>query len=99
MARENNRTSKERGKVSSKIATALGVTQSSIVNASKIELISNREATVDGCMGILEYSGEIIRINTGTTVVKFSGRDLNIRSMSEKNVWITGYILSVEFLG
>ena len=99
MARENNRTSKEREKVSSKIATALGITQSSIVNASQIELISNREATVDGCMGILEYSGEIIRINTGTTVVKFSGRDLNIRSMSEKNVWITGYILSVEFLG
>lgn len=63
-----------------------------------MQFSSNREVTVDGCRGILEYCTESIRINTGKLIVAFNGRGLNIKCMTETSVVVCGYITSVEFL-
>ena len=62
-----------------------------------MQFSSNREVTVDGCKGILEYCTESIRINTGKLIVAFNGRGLNIKCMTETSVVVCGYITSVEF--
>ena len=64
---------------------------------AKIELISNREATVDGCRGVLEYSGEQIRLNIGNITVRFSGRNLELRSLNVHEAVITGFIVAIDF--
>ncbi|MDR1892281.1 MAG: YabP/YqfC family sporulation protein [Oscillospiraceae bacterium] len=64
---------------------------------AKIELLSNREATVDGCRGVLEYSGEQIRLNIGHITVQFSGRNLELRSLNEHEAIITGFIVTIDF--
>ena len=63
-----------------------------------LEFSSNKEVTLDGCRGILEYQSEIIRINTNKMVVAFKGRGLNIKCLTASSVVISGYITSVEFL-
>lgn len=70
-----------------------------IINVSPyLQFCSNREVTLDGCKGILEYQSEIIRINTNRMVVVFKGRGLNIKCLTASSVVISGYITSVEFL-
>ncbi len=70
-----------------------------MVNVSPyLEFISNREVTLDGCKGILEYRQDAIRINTSKMVVSFKGRGLNIKCLTTTSVIISGYITSVEFL-
>ncbi|GHU82386.1 hypothetical protein AGMMS50284_4170 [Clostridia bacterium] len=63
-----------------------------------LEMKSNREVTIDGCKGILEYDKEIIRINTGSMVVSFKGRSLNIKCLTASSMIIEGFITSVEFI-
>lgn len=63
-----------------------------------LEMKSNREITVEGCKGILEYDKETIRINTGNMVVTFKGRGLNIKCLTVTSVVIEGFITAIEFI-
>ena len=63
----------------------------------EIELLGNREAVVEHCEGVLEYTDQVVRLDTGKLVVRFLGRDLQLRSMNETGVTVEGFIASVDF--
>lgn len=60
-------------------------------------LTGNREAMVERCQGILEYNEDVIRLDAGKMIVKFSGRNLTLKSMSDTVVVVQGYFHSIEF--
>lgn len=62
-----------------------------------IELSSNREATVEGSCGIIEYDKNIVRLNCRGITVKFSGDCLCIGNLSGDRVSVTGDIVALEF--
>lgn len=62
------------------------------------ELHGNREVQIEGCKGVLEYDSCIIRINTGTMVVSFTGRNLNLKCLSPSSLIIDGFITNIEFV-
>ena len=62
-----------------------------------IELSGNREAVIEGSKGVLEYTTECIRVNTVGMVLVLSGRELNLRCISDSALIIDGFITSVEF--
>ena len=43
-------------------------------NCAHFEMNSNREVSIEGCKGILQYDENIIRINNGKMVTSFLGR-------------------------
>lgn len=63
-----------------------------------LELSGNREAVVDGCRGILEYDENIVRINAGKMVLRFTGRGFHIKNLKTDSVMIQGFFTSIEFL-
>lgn len=63
-----------------------------------LELRGNREATVEGCCGVLEYDDDVVRVKTRRQVVRFTGRGLAIRSLTADALVVTGYITGIEFL-
>ena len=58
----------------------------------------NKEVVIEGCKGVLEYSENIIRINTSIGIVCFCGRGLNLVCISETEMIINGFITKVEFV-
>lgn len=64
---------------------------------AKIELTGNREISVDGCRGILEYDEGIVRLNLGNMILKITGSELTIPSMAAEQTMVTGSIAAVEF--
>lgn len=58
----------------------------------------NREVVIEGSKGVLQYSEEIIRINTTLGLVCFEGRGLNLKCISETELIIIGFITKVEFI-
>ena len=62
-----------------------------------IELCSNREATVEGCCGIIEYDETTVKLNCKNVTVKISGCSLCISGLSAGRVGIGGEIISLEF--
>ena len=64
---------------------------------AQINLKGNREAIIDGCYGIIEYSDCLISINIGGCTLKFIGVDFTVSDYSESNITVRGNIKSIEF--
>ena len=47
--------------------------------------------------GVLEYSTETVRVNTQGMIVSVSGRELNLRCISDSALIIDGFITAVTF--
>ncbi len=58
----------------------------------------NTEVVIEGSKGVLEYSEELIRINTTTGLVCFEGRGLNLKCISPSELIISGFITNVSFV-
>ena len=63
----------------SKLAEALQVPAGAVSVLPRMEFCGNREVTIDGSKGVLEYDENLIRINMGKMVACFFGRNLNIK--------------------
>lgn len=62
-----------------------------------IELTGNRTAVVDGCDGIVDYDDEKVIVRTGRLTVRFLGRDLKLKRLTENSAVIEGFFQSVEY--
>ncbi|MBC8570861.1 YabP/YqfC family sporulation protein [Oscillospiraceae bacterium NSJ-54] len=85
-------------KVTTKVAKVIGVPEDAFSALPQIELSGNREAVVEGCQGILEYDENVIRLSLGRMMLRFCGRNLQLRCMAAESVVVEGYIMSMEFL-
>ena len=64
---------------------------------SRLLLLGNRELTVEGCKGILEYEPEQIRLNLGTGSLTIRGSELTLLSLEPDYAQVGGRFASVEF--
>ena len=79
------------------IGQNLDLPQDSFSGYAHIELCGNKEAMIEGCLGILEYSDCSVAINTGKLTVRFNGSDLTITSMQDSLTVIKGIITCIDF--
>lgn len=63
----------------------------------QLELLGNRQITIEGSRGILKYSDEVIRINAGSMVISFSGRNLNVKCIAPDCTMVEGFVTKIEF--
>lgn len=62
-----------------------------------IQLTGNRLAIVDGCDGIVDYDDDKVILRTGRLTVRFSGRGLRLKKLTESSAVIEGFFTSVEY--
>ena len=79
------------------ISKNLDLPQDALSGYAHIELCGNREALIEGCKGILEYSDCSVAINTGKLTVKFCGSDLTITTLQDGSTEIKGTITCIDF--
>ncbi len=100
--REREEAKKEQKELSrkgaAKLAKLLEFPETAIAGTALLQIAGNREATIDGSQGVLEYNEECIRINAGKMMLKFSGRGLSLKCLSGETLVIEGFITQIEFL-
>ena len=84
--------------VPQKAATLLEVPLSAFGGVPNLELTGNREMTVEGCKGVLDYDEDVVKLNLGKMILQVRGRDLNIKGLTDDAAVLEGYFLSIEFL-
>lgn len=84
-------------RIAKKFAEELQLPESAVHNIFSIEFRSNTEVTLEGCLGIIEYSDRLISINLGSCTVAFRGDALEISTFFEAQAVIKGTVLSMEF--
>ena len=60
--------------------------------------LGNEEVVIEGSKGVLEYSEELIRVNTKIGIVCFFGRRLNLKCISSSELIINGFMTKIEFI-
>lgn len=94
---KKRRPQKQRASITDKIAQSFEIPVNVMEGLPQIELLGNREAVVEHCQGVLEYNDQVVRLLTGKLTVKFTGRGLQLKSMTDDSVIVEGYFISVEF--
>lgn len=84
-------------KILERLSSGLDIPPAAITGLVHIEAEGNREITVDGCKGVLEYSENSVRLNTGKLVVRICGAQLTITMLQNGQAVIKGDITGIEF--
>ncbi|MBQ2974326.1 MAG: YabP/YqfC family sporulation protein [Clostridia bacterium] len=79
------------------ISRSLDLPQDAVSGYAHIELSGNKEAIIEGCRGVLEYSDSLIALNTGKLTVRVCGCGLTIVSMQNGQAVIKGTITGVDY--
>ena len=64
-----------------------------------IELISNREAIIEGCNGIIEYDDCTATINCRIYLLTFDGFNICLKMLSKDCISVTGNFTNISFSG
>lgn len=62
-----------------------------------IELFSNKEISIEGCKGVLEYKDNYIKLKLNKGSIVICGENFDISYFEEKNILVKGKIDSIEF--
>ena len=95
--RKKPKEKKERTKLTEAFSRTLELPVNVMEGLPEIELLGNKEAVVEHCQGILEYDDTVVRINTGKMVLKFTGRNLRLKTMTDESVIVEGSFTTIEF--
>lgn len=79
-----------------KISSALDLPKDIILDVAKVILIGN-QLTIENHKGIIAYSEDLIKINTGSGIICVSGKKLNIKNIIQEEITILGEISSIYF--
>ncbi|MBO4693633.1 MAG: YabP/YqfC family sporulation protein [Clostridia bacterium] len=66
------------------------------LSAPRIEIISNREFSLDGCLGIIEYNDVYVRVKVPRGEITVMGVSLDIPIFDGPIITVKGKIHSVE---
>lgn len=81
-----------------RISDTLGLPKDVICDIPNITIVGNNEINIENHKGIIEYSNEILRINSGIGIIKVTGENLKINEISYEEVLLTGTIKMIEFI-
>lgn len=72
--------------------------QKEMLTLPRIEMLGNREITIDGCLSVLEYSDTYMKLKLKKGHIIICGIGFDILSFEGTAITLKGKISSVEFL-
>lgn len=81
-----------------KFTEMLALPKEIMLDMPKITMMGNAQIVIENYKGIIEYDSERIRINTARGLIKIFGQNLEINTVTNEEIFITGKISNVEFL-
>ncbi len=84
--------------VGEKLQTALDMPKDFVRGRIGVNIEANTSCTVEGSCGIIEYTDEIVRIATDQYMIKITGRNLVMRTVTTEYLIIDGIISIVEYI-
>lgn len=84
--------------MSNGILNAFDTLKSSLFSGELVEISSNREMTVQGSRGIIEYTDQLVRIGFKTHEVCLYGRNITINCLTNDSLVIRGIFERLEWI-
>lgn len=71
--------------------------EKSLFSGPRIELFSDTEMILEGCMGIFEYNDNYLKLKLSSGALILQGAEFDITFFEDKTIRVKGKILSLEF--
>lgn len=82
-------------RINKKITAVLDLPQEVTLDYPKIIVTGDESIIVENHKGLIELSQTVIRLNTKIYILKITGENLDIKSISEEEIEITGRITGI----
>ena len=69
-----------------------------VLNVPLITIVGNNKILIENFKNIVQYSNEIIKINTTCGILKIAGKNLFLKELNKNKVLINGILFQVEFI-
>jgi len=89
---------KQINQVKQNISEALEIPIEIIMDLPRLTMVGKDEATILNHKGIIEYTQEVIRINTKSGIFKIIGHGLEIKTILSEEIIIVGIIEKIEII-
>ena len=94
----NLKNSKKRINLKYKISSILELPKEIVLDLPSITIIGRQEITIQNYKSIIEYSDEVIRINTSSGIFKIIGKNMILKLITDETISIKGFIHKTEFV-
>lgn len=94
------RKNKENEKITmrQRVADSLDMSKEVILDVPKLVFIGNHEVAVENYKSIMEYTDTKIVLEAKPCVLRFTGQELELKSMAREMIFVTGKINKLEFV-
>ena len=82
--------------VKEKISESLSMPKDVTMNFPRLTLLGKSELTVENFKGIVEYTENLLRLNTSTHLLKIEGERLMVLNMTSEDIEIRGIINKIS---
>lgn len=82
--------------IQSKLVEMLELPKEVNLDVPFFSMLGNEEVTVENYKTMLEYSENIIKLNTVKGVIKIEGRNLQIKEITGEDIKINGIVTKIE---
>lgn len=80
------------------MAKLLEIPDEVVSDRPKITTVGRREVFVENYKGIIEFSNEIVKINTNYGIITITGKNMKIREITSEDIIIFGDIDNIDYL-
>ncbi len=81
-----------------KVAKMLELPEDVISDRPKITTVGRKEVFVENYRGIIEFTNEIVRINSNYGIITITGKDMKIREITNEDIIIFGNIDNIDYV-
>lgn len=81
-----------------RITRLLELPEEIVLDLPLISMTGRSELHVENHKGVLEYTRERVRINTGCGVLKIGGKNLELSEITSEAVTVKGIVLALEYI-
>ncbi|NLM11423.1 MAG: sporulation protein YqfC [Clostridiaceae bacterium] len=89
---------KEAVTVREKVAKMLEIPEEVVSDRPKITTVGRKEVFVENYRGIIEFTNEIVRINSNYGIITISGKNMKIREITNEDIIIIGDIDNIDYV-
>ncbi len=94
---KKNRQKSDGHSLSDRLANASGIPKDVILGFPILTVTGQTELSLENYRGILEYTSELIRIQTKSGRIKVCGKRLQVEYYTNDEMKVTGRITSIEY--
>ena len=89
---------KKQRKLREIIADQMDIPKEITQDLSKLVIIGEKELNIENYKGIIEYDNHVVRVKTPGRNMRVEGHDLEIKTVTDDDIQVSGIIDKIEFV-